>query len=409
MTEQRRRTTRRLAILGSTGSIGRQTLEVVEHLNALRAREDQPPAFEIVALAAGRDAAALNAQVRRWRPSHVALADPDADAPAHAGEFFHGPDAAADLMASVDADLVVAAIVGIAGLRSTLAAVERGIDVALANKETLVAAGAHVTPLARATGAALLPIDSEHAAIWQCLGEHAAPPTTPPHDVARVALTASGGPFRTWDADRIAAATPEQALEHPTWSMGAKVTIDCASLANKGLELIEAHWLFSLPHDRLDVVIHPQSIIHSIVTYTDASMIAQLGAPDMRTPIQHALTWPARTPGLAPPADLAALGALTFESPDEVRFPALRLAREVMRREGLAGAVFNGANEAGVQAFLDRRIPFPAVASLAEQALESLAPGVAASPPRDLDEILEADRAARDLVESSLDSPAKTD
>jgi len=400
------RGTRRLAILGSTGSIGRQTLEVVEHLNALRQRAGHPPAFRITGLAAGTDAKALAEQARRWRPDHVALSDDAADLPAPDATLHRGPDAAADLAEAVEADLVVAAIVGVAGLPATLAAVRRGIDVALANKESLVAAGALVTPMARRAGAMLLPLDSEHAAIWQCLDERAAPPLTLPEEVARVVLTASGGAFRDWPAERIADATPDDALAHPTWNMGAKVTIDCASLMNKGLELIEAHWLFGLPPQRLGVLVHPQSIIHSVVHFADASMIAQLGAPDMRTPIQHALTWPARVEGLAPFADLAALGSLTFQEPDPDRFPALRLAFEAMERKGLAGAVLNGANEAAVQAFLERRIAFPSIPSLVERAMESLAPSGASGSPRDLDQILEADAAARAHVRVALPDAA---
>ena len=395
--------TRRLIILGSTGSIGVQTLEVVERLNALAERGEHPTRYEIVALAAGRNASRLREQASRFRVRHLALADVDVE---FAGAARRGPDAAESLIHDVEADLVVSAMVGAAGLPATLAAARKGVDIALANKEALVAAGSLVTRAARASGAALLPLDSEHSALWQCLsGLSRDPALTPalprlPEGVRRLILTASGGPFRDWDADQIATATREQALAHPTWDMGPKITIDCASMTNKALELIEAHWLYAAPADRLGVLVHPQSIIHSIVETADGSQLAQLGAPDMRTPIQIALTHPHRAPAPAPRLDLAALGRLDFEAPDPRRFPALACAREVIERGGIAGAVFNAANEAAVEAFLDpgSSLSFGMIAELAADALRELGAGDLTS----LDDALAADAEARRFVARRL-------
>lgn len=287
-----------------------------------------------------------------------------------------GPDAAERLVREVECDIVMGAIVGAAGLGATLAAVELGRDIALANKETLVAAGEIVVPAAHRSGARLLPVDSEHSAIWQCLtglGAEPWPPMSTPACVRKVTLTASGGPFRSWPADRIARATPAEALNHPTWTMGPKVTIDSASLMNKALELIEAHWLFGLLPQQLDILVHPQSIVHALVEHVDGSVIAQLGAPDMRCPIQYALTFPDRSAGPAPKLDLARAGRLDFVRPDYDVFPAPLGAMRVMERGGAAGAIFNAANEAAVEAFLAGAIAFGRIGQLALGALDALA------------------------------------
>jgi 1-deoxy-D-xylulose-5-phosphate reductoisomerase len=294
--------------------------------------------------------------------------------------------------------------VGAAGLPATVAAIELGIDVALANKETLVAAGEIVTPLARRTGARLLPIDSEHSGLWQCLqglsatGERLTPPCDAPAIVERAILTASGGPFRTTATEEMRRATPEQALAHPTWAMGPKNTIDSATMVNKGLELIEAHWLFGLSAERLGVLVHPQSIVHAIVELADGSSIAQLAATDMRCPIQLALTWPARAPGCISRLDWGKLGKLEFAEPDLDRFPAIGLAMEVIRAGGTAGAVFNAANEVAVRAFLDHQIPFGRIVEIVRESLERV-PSRAA---RSLESVLDADREARRDAESRL-------
>lgn len=405
-------TTRRIALLGSTGSIGTQTLACVEHLNRLHEAGAHPVRYEIVALAAGSDAATLCAQARRFNVPHLALADtttptktqPD---PPPGATLDRGPDAAERLIRAHAAgiDLVVAAIVGIAGLPSTLAAAELGIDIALANKESLVAAGALVTAAAERGGAALLPVDSEHAALWHCVmafaGPAYRPPTPAPQTVGRLILTASGGPFRdaaAWPADRLAAITPADALAHPTWDMGPKVTIDSASLMNKALELIEAHWLFRLPASRLDAIVHPQSVVHSMAEGTDGSIVAQLGPTDMRAPIQQALTFPARPAPAAGRLDLATLARLDFEPPDESRFGALRLAKRVIDASGSAGAVFNAANEVAATAFLAGDIPFTAITPAVEQTLDAIRP----TPVRTLADVLDADAAAREHARSAL-------
>ncbi|MBL8761283.1 MAG: 1-deoxy-D-xylulose-5-phosphate reductoisomerase [Phycisphaerae bacterium] len=385
---------RRLIILGSTGSIGTSTLDVVAHLNHLHSQGQYPDRFDVVALAAGNNASLLADQAARFKCIHTACARPDSTA------TFRGPTAALDLVRAVDCDLVMAAIVGSAGLPATLAAVELGRDVALANKETLVAAGTLVIPAAVRSGSRLLPVDSEHSGVWQALmgikPAPLAPPLKAPATVRRVTLTASGGPFRTWSPDQVRHATREQALRHPTWSMGTKVTIDSASLMNKALELIEAHWLFDLSPETLGAIIHPQSIVHAIVELTDASVLAQLATPDMRTPIQAALTFPRRNGGLAPRLDLASLSRLDFESPDPAKFPALSLADTVMRRGQSSGAILNAANEEAVAAFLDpsRNLPFHRIAELAREALDTLP----VAPLRDLADLAEAEAQARALV-----------
>jgi len=398
----------RLIILGSTGSIGTQTIEVVRHFNAQRAAAGLPPAFEVVGLAAGRNADLLFAQAIESGCRIVALSNGASGAPAGPGSdvrILRGPDAAEQLVREVECDIVMAAMVGFAGLPATLAAAQLGRRIALANKETLVAAGELVLAASRRSGCVLLPVDSEHSALWQCLasecerGDGALPPfPTLPRGVAKLIITASGGPFRTWDARATYDATPEQALKHPTWQMGPKVTIDSASLTNKALEVLEAHWLFGATAEQIEVLVHPQSIVHSLVEYADGSVIAQLGANDMRTPIQYALAHPARPAGISRKLDLAAIARLDFCPPDHDRFPALGLAYQVIRAGGTSGAVFNAANEAAVTAFLDRRIPFGRIAELSRDALNELG----SSRLTTLADAVAADAAARSFVERSL-------
>jgi 1-deoxy-D-xylulose-5-phosphate reductoisomerase len=384
---------RRVALLGSTGSIGRQAVDVlVAH----------PDVFEVVALATGANGPLLAEQAARLRPRVVALADemtltalelPDGI------ERDGGPDALVRLATRDDVDLVVVATGGVVSLRPVLAALEAGKIVATANKETLVAGGHLVMPLARRLAATasdpqsanplawLRPIDSEHSAIWQCLvGEGMAA-------VDGLILTASGGPFRNATAAELAAATPEQALKHPTWSMGAKITIDSATLANKGLEVIEAHWLYDVGYDAIEVVIHPQSVVHSAVRFVDGSLKAQLGTPDMRLPIQYALTYPTRLPSPASAADLIATGRLDFEPPDEARFPALRIAREAGRAGPRASAALIAADEVAVERFLDGTLDFPGIAGLLEAAVERFGGTGEADP--DVDGLIELDQAVR--------------
>lgn len=404
--------TRRIILLGSTGSIGRQTVEVVAHLNALAARGEFPVHHEIVGLAAGRDADAMLAQAVALNVREGAVANgPESVAlgASRGVKVRAGADAAERLVREVPCDLVLGAIVGSAGIHATLAAVEMGVDVALANKETLVAAGSIVVEACRKSGARLLPVDSEHSGVWQCLVGRAAcglrladretmPPLALDRQVARLILTASGGALRNRTLDQVYNATPEDALAHPTWSMGAKVTIDSASLTNKALELIEAHWLYGLPSSRLGALIHPQSIIHAIVEFEDGSSIAQMGSPDMRTPIQFALSHPHHAPGCSPKVNWSSLSRLDLSSPDNERFPALRLGHRVIDEGGTSGAVFNAANEAAVEAFLARRIPFGRIAELSAAALDA----VGSSPIRSLSDVLEADREARRFVASRV-------
>jgi len=400
-----RETVRRVLVLGSTGSIGRQTLEVVEHLNRVHARGGFGIRHEIVGLAAGKNSDSVLAQARLCGAKTVALANGGA----RDGETINGirvlagRDAAQRLVDEVKADMVVGAIVGVDGLAATLAAVERGMDVALANKETLVAAGAIVCAACARTGARLLPVDSEHSGVWQCLwskgiGGGDGPPVSVGSEVRKIVLTASGGALRGLSRDAIENATVEQALAHPTWSMGAKVTIDSASLTNKALELVEAHWLFGVDADRLGVLVHPGSIVHALVEFADGSVVSQLGSPDMRTPIQYALTHPDRAPGIAPGIDLAALARLEFSDPDLKRYPALGLGYRVIREGGTSGAVFNAANERAVEAFLAREIPFGGVYRLVDRAMGE----VGVSPVRSLADVMEADREARKCVERTL-------
>lgn len=404
---------RRLIVLGSTGSIGTQTLEVVAHLNALAERGMSPVRWRVVGLATGSNAELLFEQARRFGVSELALARPSHACAAPNGHtrLRLGDESAEELVRTVECDVVVGAMVGAAGLPATLAAVQLGRDVALANKETLVAAGSLVIPAARASGSKLLPVDSEHCGVWECLqgcdSADAAP--CPPMDcgaeVDRVVLTASGGPFRTWAKRDIDAATPAQALKHPTWQMGRKVTIDSASLTNKALEVVEAHWLFGVPGEKIGVLVHPQSIVHALVEYADGNVMAQLAAPDMRTPIQYALTFPHRPTGISRKLDWTTLSTLEFKEPDLDRFPALRGAYTVIARGGVSGAVFNAANERAVEAFLDGRIAFGRISELSLGALHEVcgdAGAGRAAPLRSLGDVLEADAEARRYVETSL-------
>lgn len=376
---------KRIAVLGSTGSIGTQILQVAER---------HPEQLQISALAAGLNLSLLIEQAKQFRPALVSVAragDVERLQSALVGtgiRVVSGSDGLAEV-AAVDADLVAGALVGSLGLEPVLAALRAGREVALANKEVLVMAGPLVLREAERSGGTILPLDSEHVAIHQALAGH------PRDALARVLLTASGGPFRTATAAEIARATPEQALAHPNWEMGSKITIDSATLMNKGLEAIEARWLFDLDPDQIGAVIHPESIIHSLVEYVDGSWLAQLGIPDMRIPIAYALGMPARLPlSDLKPLDLVEIGALHFEALDAERFPAFGLALEANRIGGTAPAVLNAANEVAVEAFLNRRIPFPGIAEAVEAVLASAEFG----PGLDLDEIREADRLAREAA-----------
>src|SRR5215475_4584448 len=377
--------TRAIAILGSTGSVGEQTLAVVERF---------PERYRVAALAAGSRIEKLAEQVRRFRPEIVAVAQESgarelaARLGAEAPRIAFGPEGLLEVGAHAS-DLVVSALVGAVGLAPTLAAIRAGRNVALANKEVLVMAGALVLREVRARGVALLPVDSEHSAIFQALAGQRR------EDVARLVLTASGGPFRTWSEREIAAATVEQALRHPNWDMGPKITIDSATLMNKGLEVIEARWLFDVPPERVDVLVHPQSIVHSLVEFRDTSVIAQLGLPDMRVPIAVALAHPDRLPLDVPRLDLAAVGRLDFETPDTKRFPCLELAYQALRGDEAAPAVLNAANEVAVESFLSGGIPFPAIAAANGAVLEGFDKTEAGGAMRDLDDATAADAWAR--------------
>lgn len=379
---------KRLVLLGSTGSIGEQTLDVVSEF-ANR--------YEVTAMAAGRNVEKLAEQVRRFRPGLVSVAD-DEDA-AELRTRLDGADVeivtGAEGLAAVathPADMVVSGLVGAVGLAPTLAAIRAGRDIALANKEVMVMAGALILREVKAHEVRLLPVDSEHSAIFQALaGQRAA-------DVERIILTASGGPFRTWDDARIAQATVEEALNHPNWNMGPKISIDSASLMNKGLEVIEARWLFDVTPEQVDVIVHPQSIVHSLVEYRDGSVLAQLGLPDMRVPIAVALAHPERLPLDLPRLDLAALARLDFEAPDRKRFPCLQLAFDALAADEAAPAVLNAANEVAVEAFLDGRIRFPAIAATNGAVLEAHIERGLVSELQSLDDVLAADAWAREVA-----------
>lgn len=371
-----------LAVLGSTGSIGTSTLSVVESF---------PDRFRVEALAAGRNLGALRPQISRHRPSVVAVAGRE-DAETLAREFpdtrvTWGGDGLKEAACAPGADVVVAALVGSVGLASTLEAIRAGKDIALANKETLVVAGALVMAEAAAAGVSILPVDSEHNAIHQALR------VGPAERVKRLILTASGGPFRTWTAERIRTATLEETLNHPTWSMGPKITVDSATMMNKGLEIIEAHHLFQMSSDAIDVLVHPQSLVHSLVEYVDGTMMAQLSVNDMRFPIMYALAWPDRLESPLPALDLVAAAQLTFEAPDPERFPALRLARQALEAGGELPAVMNAANEEAVAAFLAGSVPFRAIAPAVERVMEAWEP--ANRPLESLEQALAADAEGR--------------
>jgi 1-deoxy-D-xylulose-5-phosphate reductoisomerase len=386
---------RRVFILGSTGSIGTSALDVVRDF-ARRADAARTLRFEIAGLAAARNGDLLAAQAREFGAPAVAVVDDGAALDVPAGtRVFRGPDAACEMLASLArrGDLVLASMVGAAGIRPTLVAIEQGCDIALANKETLVAAGEIVMPAAARAGVRLIPVDSEHNALFQCLKA-----STSIDEVRRVVLTASGGPFRGKTREEMAVATVDDALAHPTWRMGPKVTIDSASLMNKALELVEAHWLFGLGSDRIDAIIHPQSIVHGFVEYLDGSVLAQLSPPDMRTPIQQAMCDPERFDGPSRKLDFAALRSLDFEPVDVARFPAIALAHRVIVAGGSSGAVFNAANEVAVAAFLARRIGFLEIAELVRDTLDA----TPSTPVGSLADVLRADQQARARTESMV-------
>ena len=384
--------TRKIAILGATGSIGKSTLDLVER---------SPERFELVAVTAATNVEALAAIAGRTKAKLAVVADSSrveelrellAGTPCRAAA---GEEALAEAAAG-EAELVIAAIVGCAGLRPTMAAVEAGKTVALANKEALVTAGQLMTGAADRHGATLLPVDSEHNAIFQCLAGNRR------EDVSKLVLTASGGPFRTATAAMMGSATPAQAVAHPNWSMGAKISVDSATLMNKGLELIEAHFLFGLPSNRIDILIHPQSVIHSMVEFIDGSVLAQLGSPDMRIPIAYALAWPERIVTPAQRLDLASIARLDFDVPDIMRFPALRLAREALEAGGAAPIVLNAANEVAVASFLAGEIRFPDIVRCVAEALgraRFMAPG-------GIDDLLEIDRQTRIEAKSIMKAAA---
>ena len=383
---------RSVTILGATGSIGASTLDLIKR---------EPGRYRVESITARRNAAALGKIAREVGARHAVVADHAAyrelkDALSGSRiEAAAGEDALVEA-AQRPADWVMAAISGSVGLKPTLAAVERGATVALANKECLVCAGGLFMRRAATTGATVLPVDSEHNAVFQALGAGNRA------DVKRAILTASGGPFRTWSKEAIKAASPEQALRHPNWVMGPKVTIDSATLMNKGLEIIEAHHLFSLKSEEIDVLVHPQSVVHGLVEFRDGSVVAQLGSPDMRIPIAHCLAWPRRIDGPAARLDLAALRELTFEAPDLERFPALALARHAMETGGAAPTVLNAADEVAVGEFIAGRISFPAITALVEATLDVAAGRGLLAEPAGIDAALAVDHIARSLARDLL-------
>ena len=383
-----------VTIFGATGSVGTSTLDLVER---------EPDRFRVLALTANNDVQGLAAAAIRTRAACAVVADERClpalrEALSGTGvEAAGGAEAVTDA-AAMGADWTMGAIVGCAGLRATMAAVAQGGTVVLANKEPLVSAGDLIVAAARASGATLLPADSEHNAIFQCLD------ATRPQGVRRIILTASGGPFRDWTFDQMQGATPEQAVAHPNWSMGAKISVDSATLMNKGLELIEAARLFPVPPDRIEIVIHPQSVIHSLVDHIDGSMLAQLGPSDMRVPIAHCLAWPERMATPMAPLDLVAMGRLEFEAPDLQRFPALRLAREALDAGGASPAILNAANEVAVAAFLAGRIGFLEIAAIVADTLDRLDPAA----PQTIDDVLAVDAEARRYADQRVkDGPMK--
>ncbi|HBM24379.1 MAG: 1-deoxy-D-xylulose-5-phosphate reductoisomerase [Alcanivorax sp.] len=381
-----------VTILGATGSIGRQTLDVLAR---------NPERYRVLGLTAGHRWRELAEHCLTWRPPFAALADEQAaealrnhlrEAGSHT-QVLAGHAGVAEVAALQEADTVVAAIVGAAGVRPTLAAVEAGKKILLANKETLVVTGALFMEAVKRHGATLLPVDSEHNAIFQCLPAEGVGP-----GVRRLLLTASGGPFRGWTREQLTAVTPEQAVCHPNWDMGPKISVDSATLMNKGLEYIEACWLFDVAPQRIEVVIHPQSVVHSMVEYLDGSVLAQMGTPDMRTPIACALSWPERIESGASRLDFATLSGLDFQAPDNDAFPCLGLARQAMEEGGAATAVLNAANEEAVAAFLDRRLGFNAIGAVVEETLQR----TPSSRCADVDAVMDVDARARDLARSLI-------
>lgn len=380
---------KRIVLLGSTGSIGDNTLDIVNRF---------PDQFSIAGLVARQSDEKLEEQIRLFRPKFVALADPDAakrlrtrvDDPAI--QILDGPNGVTEVATHPESDLVISAIVGGAGLVPTLAAIRAGRRVALANKEPMVMAGQLMQEEARRRGIPIFPVDSEHSAIFQSLVGHRR------EDVRRIILTASGGPFWECSKDFMDKATPELALKHPNWKMGAKITIDSATLMNKGLEVIEARWLFDCPPDQLEILIHRESIIHSLVEYRDGSVMAQLGLPDMRTPISYAMNYPHRVPLDSTGLDLWKFGQLTFAQPDPVRFPCLRLAYEALERGGTCPAILNAANEVAVEAFLNHDLPFGDIANVIEHTLQC----VDVHPLTSLEDALDADRSAKEKASDRI-------
>ena len=388
---------RSITILGSTGSIGRNALDVISR---------HPDRYRVVALTANTDVDALHQQCLQWQPEYAVMSDQRSAAQLRAGikaagletQVLDGIEGLKQVSSLAQVDTVIAGIVGAAGLQPALSAAQSGKRILLANKEALVMSGQLFMDAVHANGAELLPVDSEHNAIFQCM-----PPT--PSDsprqsgIDRILLTASGGPFRTTPLEAFRDITPEQAVSHPNWVMGQKISVDSATMMNKGLEVIEAHWLFNVSQDMIEVVIHPQSIVHSMVSYTDGSILAQLGNPDMRTPIAHCLAWPERIDSGVEPLDIFDVAKLEFEKPDLQRFPCLRLCYQAMDAGGSACIALNAANEVAVEAFLQKKIAFTAIADLIEHVLSE----ITITNTSTLDDILAADQAAREIARSQID------
>ncbi|MEM8936202.1 MAG: 1-deoxy-D-xylulose-5-phosphate reductoisomerase [Pseudomonadota bacterium] len=391
---------RRITILGSTGSIGDSTLSVLEFAAA-----DNETDYEIEALTANTNVEKLVAQARKFKAKYIAVADPNlfdalkAEASGLNVEIGAGPEAIEEAAAR-DADWVMAAIVGAAGLKPTLRAAQRGADIALANKDCLVCAGEVVTKSIREAGGRLLPVDSEHNAIFQVFDFER------PQRVSKLILTASGGPFRTWTKDAMSTASPAQAVAHPNWDMGAKISVDSATMMNKGLELIEAAHIFPIAHEKIDILVHPQSVVHSMVEYVDGSVLAQLGTPDMRTPIATTLNWPDRTPSPSPKLNFSEVSTLTFEPPDIERFPALRLARTSISVGGIMPATLNAANEIAVASFLGGGVKFLDIAAITEQVLNTVGRQSNLGVLSSLDHAIDADTEARRLAQQYVAAKA---
>jgi len=387
---------RRVTVLGSTGSVGVNTLDLIEFAN-----KRGEAAVEVEALTANSNVALIAEQAKKFRPRFVAIGDASKkaaleDALRGTGIEIGAGAAAVEEAGARDAEWVMAAIVGAAGLKPTLNAAKRGAAIALANKECLVCAGDVVMQAVREAGGALLPVDSEHNAIFQVFDFER------PHRISRLILTASGGPFRTWTKAEMTSVTPAQAVAHPNWSMGAKISVDSATMMNKGLELIEASHIFPVPHEKIEILVHPQSVIHSMVEYVDGSVLAQLGTPDMRIPIASTFAWPDRTPTPSARLDFAAVRQLTFEAPDLQRFPSLRLAREAIERGGVYPAALNAANEAAVAAFLAGGLKFLDIAGVTEQVLDEFGRRNGPAKLSSLEEALSADEEARRSADQAI-------